>query len=110
MTFDSTFLSRETFLAFRNRFHSLAKQRALTPSEVVLHNIIRQLPADRGFTAVTNPVKLANGAASTHAFITAKAALIWGNFRNQERFKAAYGFDIPSEEFKRLYGVLINSK
>jgi len=109
MTFDTTFLSRESFRALRNRFHALAAQRSLTPSEIVLHNLIRQLPADRGFTAVTNKTKLTNGTNPRYSYLTAKGNLQYGGLRNREQFQKTYGFDIPDEEFKRLYGALMNS-
>ncbi len=39
-----------------------------TPSELVFYNLIRGFPLNRGFTPVTNAIKLANGASPMWAF------------------------------------------
>lgn len=54
-------LTKEQFIAFRDAFKSLAHSKQLTSRDIILYNVIRGLPVDRGFTPITNQNKLRNG-------------------------------------------------
>lgn len=56
-----TLLDREQFTQYHAAFKKLAAARQLTPADMMLHNIIRGLPLDRGFSATTNQRKLSSG-------------------------------------------------
>lgn len=61
MTNFTTLLDREQFTKYHAAFKGLAATRQLTPADMMLHNIIRGLPIDRGFSPTTNPRKLSSG-------------------------------------------------
>lgn len=48
-------------------------QKVHSPAEHVIYNILRTWPADRGFTPVTNPIKLKNGQTANQAFNAARS-------------------------------------
>lgn len=68
MTTFNTLLSQEQFSQFHTAFKALAHARSLTSEDMIVNNVIRGLPEDRGFTAITNLVKIANGADKWHSF------------------------------------------
>lgn len=73
MTFEYTSpLTREQFLFIRTQIKNSAATKSLAPYEVVLNNLIRGLPLDRGFSPITNPIKLSNGYTAMDSFNTAK--------------------------------------
>jgi len=66
---------REHFHAFLTTFRTLASKRDIQPADHIAFNIVRDLPLDRGFTPLTNTIKLANGQSSNSGFVAAKAEL-----------------------------------
>lgn len=90
MTINSS-LSREQFIAFRDAFRALANSRQLTATDELVYNLIRGLPADRGFSPVTNPTKLANGARADFGFYWTsyylKSMLRYSAPKMMERYK-----------------------
>lgn len=71
----NTLLNKEQFAEFRTAFKARAKNRTLSPSDMIVYNLIRGLPANRGFTAISNPTKLANGAQQWAGFNAARSNL-----------------------------------
>lgn len=72
-------ISREQFTAFRTTFRALANAKALTSTDILINNLIRGLPADRGFHPISNATKLANGADEWFGFNLAKSDFRWSN-------------------------------
>lgn len=73
MTFEHTSpLTREQFLFTRTQIKNSAATKSLAPYEVVLNNLIRGLPLDRGFSPITNHTKLTNGCSAMESFSNAK--------------------------------------
>jgi hypothetical protein len=73
-------LNREEFVAYIAVWKEMTNSKtrdSIGPELHMLHNILRNLPAERGFTPITNPVKLANGREADRAFATAKTYLNW---------------------------------
>ncbi len=66
-----TMLDREQFTKYHAAFKNLAATRQLTPADMMMHNIIRGLPIDRGFSPITNARKLGSG---SHPMIGLKQA------------------------------------
>jgi len=82
------FETKERYIAFRNAFRkAINNPRAkkgkpdenghrergwIRAAHMMLQNIIRDLPYDRGFTPITKQVRLDNGACPTEAVINAK--------------------------------------
>jgi hypothetical protein len=57
----NTQLNREQFIKYHAAFKTLAAAKLLTPADMVLHNLMRDLPATRGFSPTTNQQKIAAG-------------------------------------------------
>lgn len=62
------FDSKEKYLAFRQQWSKLANEKKLTSTMMVFYNIVRGIPAELGFTSITNKVKLENGARADAAY------------------------------------------
>lgn len=86
MTTTSYLLTREQFQAFHTSFKEKSKLRILTSRDMLIYNMIRGLPADRGFSPITNGIKIANGAAPWGALETAKSSLKWNMKRHPDSF------------------------
>lgn len=70
-TFSNTFTtqySHNDFFEIIALFKEKARTKGLNSYEHILYNKIRDLPLDRGFTVITNKVKLANGAIANGAY------------------------------------------
>lgn len=64
-------LTQDQFKAFRTTFKKLAHEKQLTPKDILLNNLVRGLPLTRGFTPITNVIRLNNnGNQPTQAFNT----------------------------------------
>lgn len=100
MTTFNTLLNKEQFKQFRTAYKTLARERKLTPADIIVYNLIRGLPANRGFTAITNPTKLANGAQEWGSFIAAK-----GNLQYRFKYRAADAckqYNVPEDLVPQL--------
>ncbi len=53
--------SKQEFEFFKQAFKEKARNKQITAEDILLYNIIRGKDIDRGFTPITNPIKLANG-------------------------------------------------
>ena len=67
-----TELSQEQFIAFRDAFRTLARNKSVTSADMLLYNIVRGKPADYGFTPITNKIKLSNGQQYNGGFFDAR--------------------------------------
>ena len=54
-----------------------ARNKTVTTDQILLYNLLRGVDKYRGFTPVTNKVKLANGAAPYYSYTLAKSSLTW---------------------------------
>lgn len=100
MTINSS-LSREQFIEFRDAYRVIANARRLTARDIMLYNMIRGLPLDRGFTNITNGNKLANGADPQYGFKSTKSTLI-GALR-YSKAKMAELYKLPEAVLDQLY-------
>lgn len=66
-------LSREQFTQARALFKQAARDKKLTAASICAWSVLRGFDASRGFTPVTNPIKLANGADPMGAFYAARS-------------------------------------
>lgn len=106
MTTTSYFLSREQFLSFHDQFKARAHARQLTSTDILLYNLIRDLPLTRGFSSITNATKLANGATPTFALDSARSHLQY-LLRRPDKIKALYSSlsdDIIAQLLTKLQG------
>lgn len=90
----SYFLTFDQFQNFRAIYRKFALLNQNKPQDILLYNIVRNLPMDRGFTNITNGTKIANGADPSFALKSAKTALSWG---------ADYGPNGPYARIKQRY-------
>lgn len=100
------FSSREQFAAFRTAFRNLANARSITPRDMMIYNIARSLPKERGFTPITNPIKLANGANPTHSLEQAISDLKWTIKRDPAYFHNRYEKSMSLDDIARLATLL----
>lgn len=63
-------LTTEQFKIFQAKFKELARNKNITSPDILLYNIVRGYPTDRGFSAITNHNKLHNGAVSGYRMST----------------------------------------
>lgn len=75
MTTTSFIFTREQFAIIRDKFRALANTEQLTPADILIYNLLRGLPATRGFTPITNKLKLVNGTDPWLGFDQAKDSL-----------------------------------
>jgi len=68
MTTQNTQLTKEQFLEFRAKFKEQANAKSLSASDMILYNLIRGKDPKSGFTPITNPNKLSNGAIAWFAY------------------------------------------
>jgi hypothetical protein len=82
-----SFNSKEQYLQYRAVHKTLAHNRCLTASDMIIHNILRGRPEDFGFTPLTKKTKLENGHQSK--FVHARWDL-WNRLRNWKSKKTEY--------------------
>lgn len=86
----NTEITKEQFIRFRDAFRARAHNKILTSTDMMLYNIVRGLPASRGFTPITNRNKLANGATADEGLQKARIALKWYLTRGITDINAKY--------------------
>jgi hypothetical protein len=69
--------TKEQFITFRDAFKELARNKQITAAHIVAYNLVRGYPMDRGFTPITNQIKLANGLFDTSGFAKANGQAIY---------------------------------
>lgn len=89
----SYMLDREQFTKFRTAFRALAAKRKLTPADMMLHNLLRDLPKDRGFTPIANRRKLDNGSDPWLGLKQAASHLKYMAKYRKADFSARFGFE-----------------
>lgn len=90
-------LSREQFAQFHAAFKALAHNRALTPSDMLVYNIIRGLPSDRGFTAITNTRKIQAGSDAWLGLKQARQHLKYLAKYRKGDLRARFGGALPDD-------------
>ena len=60
--------SKEAYLEFKKQWAKLAKEKKITSTMIIFYNIVRGKQFSNGFTPITNPIKIANGADKNLAF------------------------------------------
>lgn len=106
ITSPSYILSRDQYQAYHAFYKAKAINRQLTPADILIHNMVRGLPLDRGFTPITNPIKLANGAQPLLAFDQAKASMRWILKRQRPDFKKIFSDNITDEQVETFAAML----
>lgn len=86
----NTEITKEQYITFRTAFKALARAKQITSSDIMLYNVIRGLPVSRGFTPITNQVKLANGAIASEALYHAKYQVKWQLVRRLDELNTKY--------------------
>lgn len=107
----NTEITKEQFIAFREAFRARAHNKILTSTDMMLYNIVRGLPASRGFTPITNHTKLANGMIADNALVDARVSIKWKLCRGTDdlntRFGNFLGTLLPVPSDKKLSQVAI---
>ena len=92
-------LSKEQFTQYNARFISTAHAKNLTAGDMLLNNILRNKDIRRGFTPITNPVKLNHGANEWQGFDAARSelrhSLRWVS--GIESYKTKFGLELTTE-------------
>jgi hypothetical protein len=70
------FNTKEEYLAFRAAWAKLAKEKKISSTMILFYNIIRGKQNRRGFSPITKPSKLENGARADQAYRTAFNSLL----------------------------------
>jgi len=90
-------LSREQFFAFLSKFRNRAQSKELEPIDMMFYSIVRGLPADRGFTPITNTRKIEAGQVPTAAYDNAKRQLAYLLNHKHAWIQGRYGVDFTPE-------------
>lgn len=106
ITSPSYTLSRDQFQSFRTYFRTKANDRRLEPVDILIYNMIRGLPLDRGFSPVTSPIKIANGAQPWMSLDQAKASLRWKMKKYPAEFKKMFDDNITDEQMATFAAML----
>lgn len=104
-------ISKEQFIKFRDAFKELAHNKQITSKDIILYNTIRGVSLSRGFTDVTNKVKLANGQYPKQAFNIALSMLKFHLSLDPTKISARFdNFVFMDEEaLKRIKEILKNN-
>ena len=108
----SFFTSKEHYLAFRKAWADHVNAgKSVSPEQLIVYALLREKPADYGFTPITNPAKLSAGADPNGAFKRAKACLLtyFGHscFKaDQDAIVSLLGGQICLENLKHLVSLL----
>ena len=75
-----------------------------SPAEHVIYNILRSYPANRGFTPITNPIKLNNGQTANQAFNAAKLEIEYQirGARYLESLKEMFGVEMTEDLVNKI--------
>lgn len=96
--FINTF-SIDVFQNIIQLFRDKANKTGLTASEHILYNKVRNLPASRGFTAITNKVKLTNGYDPQYGFKSAQSGLNYQLNYNFKTLVESFKLPIDSQDY-----------
>lgn len=103
-------LNKEQYLNFRTAFKALAADKHVTAIDIVLYNIIRGYSVDRGFTPITNHIKLIKGqhprGALIHACNMLRSQFRWQFNSLNTRFN---NFISTEEEKTAILQILLNA-
>lgn len=74
-----------------------------TATDHLIYNLLRQKPAENGFTPITNKVKLANGQTSNQALTQAQGRML--GLKGEGAVNALSLFSLPDDfQFRALHG------
>lgn len=99
-------LSREQFFAFVSKFRTRAQSKELEPIDMMFYSITRGLPANRGFTPITNTRKLNAGQDPDYSYKTSKQHLKYLLTHKHAWIQGRYGVDFTPEIQGQLLEVL----
>lgn len=108
-TFKNQFINQFSLESFHTAilaFRAKAKKEGLSSSEHILYNALRNLPLTRGFTPITNKVKLANGQHENYGFLSAKVNLKYNLKNPQTLEKILKSFSLPKESGEYFMNLL----
>ena len=80
-------------------FRAKAKTTGLSAVEHILYNMVRNLPLNRGFTPITNQVKLANGQYPEQRFDIAKASLKYVLNKNFAAYVKTFSLPVETHDY-----------
>ena len=98
MTTNTTFiLSKEQYQLFNEKFIEAANAKSLTAGNMILNNILRNKDARRGFTPITNPIKLNHGTDTWQGYLEARSHLISDLRWSRKMLKEKFGINVTAE-------------
>ncbi|MGZ8924454.1 MAG: hypothetical protein ACXW2E_01090 [Nitrososphaeraceae archaeon] len=68
-------LTKEQINAFRQSFKKRAKDKDISSVDIMLYNLVRGFPSNRGFSKISNNTKLVNGQRPYQSYTDAKSKL-----------------------------------
>jgi len=103
----STLISKEQFIKFRDAFRVLANDKKIKAEDILLYNVVRGLPITRGFTPVTNPIKLINGQSLNHTICNTLGCLKFHIRQTPADLLANFDNFIDIDDIKIIMDVLV---
>lgn len=105
------FDSKEQYLAFKAQWAKLATDKKLTSTMMLFYNLVRGKRFKRGFTSVTNKIKLANGHKPEAAYSSALASVRYfcipkNAYAEKERTEMLTMFNINDEFMTKVSNYL----
>jgi tRNA A22 N-methylase len=94
--------NKPEFQAAQTAFKTLAKCHTNGAVHAILYNAIRNKDLKRGFTAITNPTKLANGAQAMGSFYQALLSAKW----QAKKADTLFGIKLTDEHRAALIAAL----
>lgn len=91
------YLTKEQFLTFREAFKKRAREKRITSEDIILYNIVRGLPVERGYTQIKNSNKLQNGMSP---YTTLELSIV------KTRSQIIHYLDETNERFGNFLGTL----
>lgn len=101
-------LSKTEFLQFQSAFKARANAGKLSREDMLLYNIVRGKDPRRGFTAITNTAKLANGSSEWSGWQQARYFLQYRFMgpKRREFIKELYTIELTDEQFTAFQNII----
>lgn len=102
MNTNTYILTKEQFQQYAAKFASKANSDSLAAHTMILHNILRNKDARRGFTPITNPTKLSNGADEWQGYKFARQTLLSSLRRNRAELSKYIGIEVTDDLIQQI--------
>lgn len=99
-------ITQEQFIKFRDAFKTLARDKKITAEDIVLYNVVRSFPVNRGFAHITNQIKLNNGQRRNQGIYNALGGIKFELRRNPDKVITRFDNFVTVDDVEKIMKVL----